>query len=173
MRDVDAPVAGEVEVSVRVPAPPDAVFPYFTDPDKYTRWKGLEADLDPRPGGVYRVKMLDGVWAEGEYLVVDRPRRLVFSWGWRGDPPPTLDVFADVPSGSSTVEIDFVPDGDETIIRLRHTGLPTAKTGRFHRWGWKAFLPRLETAVAGRDPGPDPDAAVLLESWRTAEDARG
>src|SRR5439155_19605728 len=65
VRDVEASEAGEVEVSVRVPGTPEAVFPYFTEPDKYTRWKGLEADLDPRPGGIYRVKMFSGVWVEG------------------------------------------------------------------------------------------------------------
>ena len=173
MRDVEASEAGEVEVSVRVPGTPEAVFPYFTEPDKYTRWKGLEADLDPRPGGIYRVKMFSGVWAEGEYVEVERPHRLVFTWGWRGDPLPVLDEFVLVPAGSSTVEIDFVPDGDETIIRLRHTDLPSAKAGRFHRWGWKAFLPRLATAVAGGDPGPEPDPTALLDLWRTTEEAYG
>jgi len=171
--DVKATETGEVEVSVRVPARPEEVFPYFTEPDKYTRWKGLEAELDPRPGGIYRVKMFSGVWVEGEYLVVERPHRLVFSWGWRGDPLPTLDVFADVPVGSSTVEVDFVPDGEGTIIRLRHTGLPTAKAGRFHQWGWTAYLPRLEVVAGGGDPGTDLDPPALLERWRTAEEAYG
>jgi uncharacterized protein YndB with AHSA1/START domain len=163
--------SGEIEVSVRVPGKPEEVFPYFTEPEKYTRWKGLEADLDPRPGGIYRVKMLSGVWVEGEYLEVERPRRLVFSWGWRGEPLPAMDVFADVPPGSSTVEVDFIPDGDGTIIRLRHTGLPTAKAGRFHTWGWSAYLPRLERTIAEGDPGPPPDPTAMFAEWSNAENA--
>ena len=98
-----------------------------------------------------------------EFRLQLSPKHLRF-----GIPHGVLDEFVLVPSGSSTVEIDFVPDGDETIIRLRHTGLPSAKTGRFHRWGWKAFLPRLQAVIAGNDPGPEPDPTALLDLWRTA-----
>jgi uncharacterized protein YndB with AHSA1/START domain len=145
---------GTVEVAHRVPCVPAVVFPYFTDPEKYRRWKGLEAELDPRPGGIYRVQMLGGVSIEGEYLVVEPPRRLVFSWGWRGDPLPV--GMAEVPPGSTKVEVLFEPDGDGTIVRLRHTGLPTEAADRFHRWGWETYLGRLEIAGAGGEPGPLP-----------------
>ena len=62
-----------VEVTVRVAGTPDEVFPYFTDPEKYRRWKGLDAELDARPGGIYRVWMPRGLVLEGEYRVVERP----------------------------------------------------------------------------------------------------
>ena len=44
-----------------------------------------EATLEPVPGGVYRVSMRDGVEAAGEFVEVDPPRRLVFTWGWTQD----------------------------------------------------------------------------------------
>ena len=70
-----------LEVSVHIQARPETVFPYFTDPARYVLWMGSQAVLEPRPGGVYRVTMSNGVVTSGEFLEVDPPRRLVFSWG--------------------------------------------------------------------------------------------
>jgi uncharacterized protein YndB with AHSA1/START domain len=146
---VKAPQELEVEVVQRVAGTPEVVFSYFTEPDKYVQWKGLEAELDPRPGGIYRVKMWDGGWwAEGTFLVVDPPRKLVFSWGWSGR--DLTEVMEDVPPGSTTVEVTFTPDGDETIIQLRHTGLLNEQDEIFHANGWNLFLRRLRHLRAGR-----------------------
>jgi uncharacterized protein YndB with AHSA1/START domain len=41
------PDAGELEV--RIQARPETVFEFFVDPEKMRRWKGTEAELDPRP----------------------------------------------------------------------------------------------------------------------------
>jgi uncharacterized protein YndB with AHSA1/START domain len=155
-----------VEVSQRVVGTPEEVFPYFTDPKKYRLWQGREAELDPRPGGVFRVNFLPGFDAEGEYLVVDPPHRVVFSWGWKGRAlPPGV---ADVPPGFTTVEITLVPDGNETIITLQHRGLPSDAAGGFHEWGWKTvYLPRLDLVRAGRDPGPEPAPATAREYTQT------
>ena len=32
---------------VRIDAPPEVVFPYFTDPARYVQWMGTRADLEP------------------------------------------------------------------------------------------------------------------------------
>ena len=74
-------VAEVVEVSVHIAAQPETVFPYFTDPARYTQWMGEEATLEPVPGGTYRIGMRDGVEASGAFLEVDPPRRLVFTGG--------------------------------------------------------------------------------------------
>ena len=137
-----------VELSLRLAAAPEAVFPYLTDPERYARWQGVRAELDPQPGGVYRVWMDTGTVAVGEYVEVEPPRRVVFTWGWEGDP--------EVPPGSTTVEIDLEPDGDGTTLRLRHSGLPTPETAALHEAGWNLFTSRLSEVVAGRDPGPIP-----------------
>ena len=144
-----------VEVEHRVSGSPDAVFTYFTDPDKHRRWYGVDVELDPRPGGAYRIMVAPQVWARGEYLAVEPPHRLLLTWGWEGnlDLPHTLQA---VPPGSSTVEFRFVPDGDGTIIRVRHTGLPTEDSGWAHRLGWDSYLPRLVAILGGDDPAEDP-----------------
>jgi uncharacterized protein YndB with AHSA1/START domain len=86
---------GVVEVSVHIAAQPETVFGYFTDPGRYIQWMGTGAELEPVPGGCYRVVMLDGVEAAGEFVEVDPPHRLVFTWGWTHDravPPGTTRV---------------------------------------------------------------------------------
>jgi uncharacterized protein YndB with AHSA1/START domain len=139
--------AGVVELETRIAASPETVFAFFVDPERYGRWKGLGAELDPRPGGVYRVAMPGRSTMAGRYLEVEVLRRLVFTWGWEGHP--------EVPPGSSTVEVTFVPGGDGTIVRLRHLGLPSAGMRTLHASGWSRYLDRLRVAVAGGDPGPD------------------
>lgn len=130
-----------VERDIYVEAPPETVFTYFTDPEKMTRWKGSEAQLDPKPGGVYRVTVMPEAIACGEYLVVDPPTRVVFTWGWEGEGQP-------VPPGTSTVEVTFEPEGKGTRVRLLHTSLPTDEMKVEHTKGWDHYLPRLAEAVS-------------------------
>src|SRR5947207_2616651 len=102
--------SGVIEREVRIAAPPETVFEFFVDPEKYVRWKGRMAWLDPRPGGEYRVAINDQAVAKGAFVEIDPPRRVVFTWGWEG-----TDA---VPPGSSTVEVTLEPDGEGTILRL-------------------------------------------------------
>ena len=148
-----------VELQHRVGGTPEAVFEYFTDQEKYRRWKGVDAELDARPGGVYRVTMAPEVWVRGKYVVVEPPHRLVMTWGFES----TLNLprgLAQVPPGSSTVEFRFVPDGDGTIIRVRHRGLPSEEAHFAHELGWNSYLPRLAALWEGSDPGEQPVSAM-------------
>lgn len=135
------------EVQERIEAPPEAVFPYLTDPARYVRWMGVEAELDARPGGTYRVRMPNAIVALGEFVAVEPYRRLVLTWGWQGS--------TEVPPGSSTVEITLREDGGSTLIRLRHSGLPDEDARRNHTEGWEKYLSRLGMVATGRDPGED------------------
>jgi uncharacterized protein YndB with AHSA1/START domain len=112
---------------------------------------GIDAWLDPRPGGLYRVRVTPRNTARGEFVVVDPPRRLVYTWGWE-------DETMLVPAGSSIVEIELVPEGGGTRVRLTHRDLPAAAADG-HGRGWDHYLPRLAVAAAGGDPGSDPWAA--------------
>lgn len=156
-----AETSRSVEIEVRVKASPETVFSYFTDPEKYRLWKGLAADLDPRPGGRYRVDWRRENGIRGEYVVVDPPRRVVFTWGWESPDMELPRGVREVPPGSTTVEVVFIPDGDDTIVRVRHDGLPGDGAASAHTWGWNLYLPRLQIAAAGGDPGPDPLLGML------------
>jgi mannose-6-phosphate isomerase-like protein (cupin superfamily) len=73
---------GAVEREIRIDARPETVFEFFTDPALLLRWKGLEADLDARPGGIYRVVVNARSTVRGEFVEVEPPSRVVFTWGF-------------------------------------------------------------------------------------------
>jgi uncharacterized protein YndB with AHSA1/START domain len=66
--------------SVYIDADPERVFDYFTKPEAILRWMGDYAVLDPVPGGQFTLD-INGVPVRGRYLAVDRPHRLLISWG--------------------------------------------------------------------------------------------
>lgn len=136
-----------VTSQTRVAASPETIFDFFVDPKKMIQWKGIEADLDPRPGGLYRVNVTGEHIAIGEYVAIEPPHRVVFSWGWEGN--------EDVPPGSSTIEITLEPEGSETLVTLIHSDLPKG-AGEQHGEGWDHYLPRLALVASGGDPGIDP-----------------
>ena len=140
-----------VNSEIRIDAAPEAIFPFLTDPQKIVRWKGVDATVEASPGGVYRVNVTGVKHAVGEYLEVDAPHRVVFTWGWEGD--------EHLPPGSSTVTIELISDGEGTIVRLTHSGLPEGADAA-QLQGWEHFLPRLAIVASGGDPGPDPWVAA-------------
>lgn len=118
-----------------ISASPATVFSYLTDPAKFTQWMGVGAELDPRPGGRFRIDA-DGVHiALGEYREVDPPHRLVMTWGWLDD--------ESIPPGSTLVEITLTPEGAGTRLRLRHSGFPDQPARDTHRAGWALYTARL------------------------------
>jgi uncharacterized protein YndB with AHSA1/START domain len=146
-----------VEREIAIAARPETVWQFLVDPDKAVRWMGQAVSFDPRPGGLYRVEVIAGNTARGEFVELDPPRRLVHTWGWE----PGENGANAVPPGSTTVEIELVPDGDGTTLRFTHRGLPSAEAAQSHAHGWDHYLARLVIAAPGGDPGPDP--------WLTGE----
>ena len=142
------PEALVVRREQQIAAPPAAVFALLTDPEKILRWMGTEAQLEPEPGGLYLVNVTGARFARGAFREVVPVHRLAYSFGWEGSD--------EVPPGSSLVEIDLIeqpPSG--TLLRMTHTGLPTAEQCENHAKGWAHYMGRLAEAAAGRDPGPD------------------
>lgn len=131
-------------------AQPETVFAYFVDPTKYTQWMGSHAVLQPEPGGSYRVSMRDGIEAAGEFVELDPPHRLVFTWGWTND--------TSVAPGSTRVVVSLQEEDGGTRVLLRHYGLPSGEQRAHHTTGWEMYLGRLEQRLDGRDPGPDPNS---------------
>jgi uncharacterized protein YndB with AHSA1/START domain len=139
-----------VERELRIAASPETIWEFLVDEEKAARWMGDECSFDVRPGGEYRCKVLSGNVALGEFVELDPPRRLVFTWGW--DEGSGIEV----PPGSTTVEIELDPDGDQTVLRFTHRDLPTAGAAERHAHGWDHYLDRLATVASGGDPGRDP-----------------
>jgi uncharacterized protein YndB with AHSA1/START domain len=93
---------------------------------KMIRWMEIQAEIDPRPGGVYRLDPNGRDVIRGEYLEVVPDRRFAFTWGWENP----SEGMAAVPAGSTRVEIDLEPHGKGTRVRLTHRQLPPAARDR-------------------------------------------
>jgi uncharacterized protein YndB with AHSA1/START domain len=135
-----------ITASIYIDAPPEAVFPYFVNPQAITRWMGEYAELEPEQGGRFAVNVR-GTPVRGTYLEVQPPDRVVISWGYAGAERH--------PPGASTVEIRLVAEGRGTRVVLHHRDLPPGEYGD-HNLGWMHYLPRLAIAATGADPEPDP-----------------
>jgi uncharacterized protein YndB with AHSA1/START domain len=132
-----------IEIQRRLPAPVTEVFSWWTEPERLREWMSpigtVEAEVDLRVGGALRIVMRgDGTVIEhrGEYVEIEPPRRLVFTWGspFTGDEP-------------SLVTIELEPDGpDATLLRLVHSRLPES-AGASHEHGWGAMLDRLRSRL--------------------------
>ena len=138
-----------VQRETHIAAPPATVFAFLTDPDKIVSWMGAEAATEAHPGGLYLVKKIGSPKvARGEFREVVPVHRLAYSFGWEGD--------EEVPPGSSLVEIDLIDRDGGTMLRMTHSGLPTAAQCAYRALGWAQYLGRLAIAASGRDPGADP-----------------
>jgi uncharacterized protein YndB with AHSA1/START domain len=141
-----------VEREIEIAASPETVWQFLVDPEKATRWMGQTAAFDPRPGGLYRVAVIPGHTASGEFVELDPPHRLVLTWGWEpGEEGPNP-----VAPGSTTIEIELARNGTGTTLRFTHRDLPNAEATRSHAHGWDHYLERLVIVARGVDPGPDP-----------------
>ena len=136
----------DITLEQRIKAPPSIVYAYLTDADRWQRWQGVGATIDARVGGVFSMLMANGMNALGEFVELVPDRRVVFTWGWIGLP--------ELPPGSTTVEIDLRPDGEETVLVLTHRSIPDGQAPS-QRMGWTHYLPRLAMAAGGQDPGED------------------
>ena len=138
-----------VRRETHIAAPPATVFAFLTDPDKILSWMGAEATTEAHPGGLYLVKGIGdrAHVARGAFREVVPIHRLAYSFGWEGN--------EEVPPGSSLVEIDLIDRDGGTLLRMTHSGLPSALQRAYHDRGWAHYLGRLATAASGRNPGID------------------
>ena len=139
---------------VRIEASPEEVFTYFVDPEKLVSWKAVAAESDARPGGRFRMDITGrGDIAWGEYLEIEPPRRIMFTWNWENETARSRPAPA-----PSVVEVTLTREGDSTLLRLVHRGISGRNRERSGA-GWTHYLSRLALVAAGQDPGPDPWAA--------------
>ena len=115
-----------------VAAPLDAVFDLFTTAEGLCEWLAVRAEVDARIGGSIRWTHANGDVVAGTFVVLERPHRVVFTYGWEHGG-------YDVAVGSSEVEVTFTPLGEATQLTLVHRGLPDALID-IHTRGWAHFL---------------------------------
>lgn len=139
---------GRVVVTHRYAASPERVFDAFLDVAVARRFlfataagEMITAEIDPRVGGgftfIERRPQMGDVRHVGEYLEIERPRRLVFTFG-----VPQFDP------GTTTVTIDIAPDGDGCRLTLTNDGVPPDYLDN-NREGWSRILDGLLPAYEG------------------------
>ena len=137
----------ELVREIVIDASPETIWPLLTNPDRHVEWMGTFAEIDPRPGGVYRVLVGGRNQAAGEFVEVVPTEKVVFTFGWEGEEHG-------IAPGSTTVEVTLHREGDKTRVCLVHRGLPDDAVGD-HTDGWTYYVGRLAVAATGGDPGPD------------------
>jgi uncharacterized protein YndB with AHSA1/START domain len=128
-----------VEIRRRLAAPIGDVFRWWTEAELLEEWMSpigtVEAEVDLRVGGALRIVMKSGdtvIEHVGQYIEIERPKRLVFTW---------LSPFTG--PGPSVVTVELEPDGDGvTLLHLVHSELPEP-AATSHREGWGSMLDRL------------------------------
>ena len=137
----------EVRIVRTFSATPEEVFDAWIDADALMHWMvpipggKTKAELDPRVGGRYRIEMIGNGETyphEGEYLRVERPRLLEFTWISNATKRERSVV---------TVELRAIGEG-ATELTLTHKRLPSADSARSHEEGWNIGLTRLADLVA-------------------------
>ncbi len=107
---------GEIRLVARLDGPPEAVWPLLTQPDNLPLWLGHPVVFDLEVGGRIEVEIDEGHRFSGEFVEIDPPNRLRFTWGWRTGP-------IEIPPGSTMVEMTLTARESGTELRLVHTGL--------------------------------------------------
>src|SRR5260370_41693427 len=138
----------ELVREIMIEATPETIWPFLVDPNEIVRWHGTAADIDPRPGGLYRVLVGGQSQSAGQYVEVVPEEKVVFTFGWEQVDHP-------IPAGSTTVEITLHPEGDKTLVRLVHRR-PPDEAITDHSRGWEHYLRRLPTPATAVNPAPHP-----------------
>ena len=135
-----------VRIERTLPAPPEQVFRAWTDAESLRQWmlpgdiQRCEVRCDPRVGGRFEIVMLgeERYVQHGEYLVIDPPRRLVFSWFSASLPDARTQV---------SVELAATQDGGTRLV-LVHEDLPDDPSYAGHEDGWGDILRHLGEHLA-------------------------
>lgn len=139
------PSADTLVVRRRLSAPRERVFAAWLDPVSLAQFMcpgvvaSASAEVDPRVGGAFRIVMKKpqgDVEHHGEYLVIEPPSRLSFTW-----------ISAATEHRPSVVTIELHEAGTDTDLTLTHRRLPPAQV-ESHRGGWTEIVRKLEATLA-------------------------
>jgi len=130
-----------IEISEKIAAPKEKVFPYLLEGKKLIEWFPTMAETDPVVGGHY---MFTFEFAapeqhkgnhirEGKFLEIKPGEKLRYEWS----------------IGPTEVEFDLKQNGTMTELQLKHTGWKDTDIEEIqsHTQGWTFFLQNLKTLL--------------------------
>jgi uncharacterized protein YndB with AHSA1/START domain len=141
---MSVPTRARVQVSHTFSASAERVYDAWLDPTRVGQWlfatptgRVVRVEIDARVGGSFVITdRRDGVDVEhtGEYVELDRPRRIVFLFGVPAYSP-----------NKDRVSVDIVRKGRGCEVTITHElGPVDADTGDKARSGWSGILAGLE-----------------------------
>lgn len=135
--------------AVTIRTTPEAAFDAWLDPQRAAGFLAAgetsvaEFANDPREGGEFRLVMQGATGRfehTGRYVLIDRPRRLVFTW-----------ISAGTDYRLSLVTVLFTRVGEGVRVDLEHEGIPDAERARRHESGWASILEKLSNVELRTD----------------------
>jgi uncharacterized protein YndB with AHSA1/START domain len=134
-----------LRITRRFAAPPERVFDAWLEPALVRRWlfrtpidEQYTAEIDPRVGGAYTITARRGgmdYTAVGEYLEIERPRRLVLTFAM---PQFAPDV--------DRLIVELEPDGTGCVMTFTQVGLPPDYKEASES-GWGSMFAALEALL--------------------------
>jgi uncharacterized protein YndB with AHSA1/START domain len=123
-------------------ATPERLFDAWTRPEQLPQWWGpqgvtcIAAQVDLRVGGRYRIanQFADGrlLWISGEFELIERPRRLAYTWRLEPSAGPAERVI-----------VTLAAHGAGTRVVVTHQRIANAQLRQQHAQGWRGCLRRL------------------------------
>lgn len=141
-----------LEITRLFKAPRERVFAAFTTAESMNQWFGCRGKTttcttDFRVGGSYRLvthapESGETFIVTGVYREISPPAKVVFTWKYEGD-----EDWADC---ESVVMAEFKAIGDQTELRLTHTGFPSAESRNNHSQGWNICMGKMDALLTGQ-----------------------
>jgi uncharacterized protein YndB with AHSA1/START domain len=131
-----------LQINRTLPYPIERVWRALTDPTALTGWFWPQrfeptVEVDLRVGGRYRIAgPAVGLAVTGQYLVVEPPNRLSFTWRWDGE------------ADESLVTVALTGADGATTLAIVHERFPDEGSRDEHAKGWNDCLDRLPTWLA-------------------------
>lgn len=132
-------------------APPEEVFRMLTESTELVKWWGPHgfvipaAELSLTEGGNYRFRMAppegEPFHLSGEFLEIDPPWRLVYTFLWEEPTPDDRETVVDLSLGST---------GEATRLVLSQGPFLTDERLELHRSGWTESFEKLQAVLNSR-----------------------
>jgi len=137
-----------LELKCVLDAPRERIFRMLTEPAELAKWWGPhgfttpETKLDLRVGAGYRFTMQppdsDPFHLSGEFLEIDPPSRLVYTFRWEEPDPDDRETVV-------MLSLDSV--GDATEVSLSQVEFATEARLALHRSGWTDSFEKLRELI--------------------------
>ncbi len=129
----------EATYKITVEADADTVFTHMTDPALLSKWWPSGAETDLRVGGTYHLWWEGPDWhLRGEYLEIDPPNNVRWTWKWDHDELPPREVAITITGRVDTTEIEIIHEA----------GSPEERDSYLE--GWSHFLGILGDLLENR-----------------------